>query len=154
MNKNCPACSGTVKNKKIKSKNMKKIVIIAVIAVLTAGIAAFYGGMKYSQANVSKNFRQNAAVFSRNALGRQNNQPNNNMVSGEIISKEDGSITVKMRDDSSRIIFYDADTDIGKMAKGDSNDLESGKTVFITGRTNQDGSITAQSIQLRPANGI
>ncbi|OIO07392.1 hypothetical protein CO115_00755 [Candidatus Falkowbacteria bacterium CG_4_9_14_3_um_filter_36_9] len=55
-----------------------------------------------------------------------------------------------MRDGGSKIVFLSDSTSIGKTTDGTVADLEAGKQVTINGKDNSDGSVTAQSIQIRP----
>ncbi len=137
---------------------MKKIIIPIVVLLVVAG-GAFFGGMKYAQRKTQGNFQNfsNLSPEERQQMGaagiglRGGNSGGSGFASGEIINKDEESITVKLRDGGSKIIFYSDTTEVDKFATGTPSDLEIGKTVTINGKTNQDGSITAQSIQLRPA---
>lgn len=71
-------------------------------------------------------------------------------IAGEIISRDDKSVTVKLNDGGSRIVFLSESTKVIKSADAALVDLESGSKIFANGMPNQDGSITAQSIQLSP----
>jgi len=66
-----------------------------------------------------------------------------------VIAKDEQSLTLKMPDASSKIVFFSDSTATTKSAEGSLNNLEIGKTISINGTANQDGSITANSIQLR-----
>ena len=154
------------------SNGMKKLLLVAVAVAVLVGGGAFYGGMKYAQArrgylpagrqdfaNLTPEQRQQ---FQANAgggfragqgagylpAGRQG--MGGMFVAGEIISKDDKSITIKLQNGGSKIVFYSDATEVGKSVSGTSVDLEIGKTVTTSGTTNSDGSITAQSIQIRP----
>ena len=136
----------------------KTLIIIIAVVILAAG-AGFFGGMKYGQSARQNFVRQNlggqmGAGIAGSFGNRTGNQAGAGFVNGDIIAKDDSSITIKMRDNSSKIIFYSGTTEISKFANGASGDLEIGKTVTINGTTNSDGSITAQSIQVRPAQQI
>lgn len=148
----------------------KKISIIIILAIIT-GAGAFYGGMKFQQSkgsgfispadlqnlrNLSPEERQQrfqqmggSGAGLRGQFGGRNGDGGATI--GEIISKDDKSITLKLRDGGSKIIFYSGSTEIGKFVSGTSADIEVGKSVMINGSANSDGSITAQSIQIRPA---
>lgn len=69
-------------------------------------------------------------------------------VSGEIIESDEKSITVKLADGSSRIIFVGDSVQINKIAPGTKEDLTQGTQVLIIGSENPDGSINANSIQI------
>ena len=78
---------------------------------------------------------------------------------GTIIAKDATSITVQLRSVGSstptttgtKIVLYDASTQIMKTDTGTTNDLTIGQSVVVGGTANSDGSVTATSIQLRPA---
>ncbi len=131
---------------------MKRILIIVGVLVLL-GAGAFFGGMKVGESKNPKiSFTEPGNFQPGNGTAKMGNgQQGAGLVSGEILSKDEDSITVKLRDGGSKIVLFSDSTDIGKFVDGTSADLEVGKTVTVTGKTNQDGSITAQSIQLRPA---
>ncbi len=74
-----------------------------------------------------------------------------NFVTGTVTAKDDQSITVKSRDGSSKVILYSTTTEVSKFASGSLADVAVGVNVMASGKTNSDGSITAQSIQIRPA---
>lgn len=124
---------------------MKKLLPIFIIAMLIVGGGAFYGGMKYAQ-----NTRQN---LPRRELGGQmfgnRQRVAGGFTAGEIMSKDGQTVIIRHPDGGSKIIFYSDATEIGKFVDGSVDDLEVGKNISVNGSANPDGSVTAQSIQLR-----
>jgi hypothetical protein len=135
------------------NKNKKIGLIVAGIVVL---IGVFYGGMFYgkSQGNsrgpegFSANM-QNRDVQLGGIAGGKNQMGGGGFTSGEVVSKDDKSITMKLADGGSKIIFLDNNTKVSKTVNGKTADLTIGEQVSITGTANSDGSITAQSVQIR-----
>jgi hypothetical protein len=123
-----------------------KIFIITVMVALIFGGGGFFGGMKYQQ---TKNPRFGNFQGARGGQMTQRNQ-GLRPVNGEIISADDKSITVKLADDSSKIIFLTESAAINKSEKGTKEDLKAGEKVVVFGQENADGSLTAQNIQLNP----
>jgi len=129
---------------------MKKTLPILIIIVIVVAVAAFYGGMKYATGKQSslasaarQRFAQNGAL--------PNRQGGAGVVNGQIVSKNDQTMTVQLRDGSSKIVFYSGSTEVSKFVAGTTSDLVQGGTVMVSGTTNSDGSFTAQSVQIRPS---
>ena len=136
---------------------MKKTLLIVIVVAVVVGAGAFYGGMKYGQskitANISRLGFQNGqmGVSGTGSLnGTVGNRAGGGFVTGEIISKDDKSITVSIQNGGSKIVFFSDTTKITKSTDGLVGDLATGKEVQVTGTVNSDGSVTAQTIQLRP----
>ena len=132
---------------------MSKTLLSIIAVALIVGSGAFYGGMKYDQSKVSADRQARIQQFGGgNGFGGQRGTRGVNgggFVSGEILSKDDKSVTIKMRDGGSKIVFLSDSTEISKLSEGAMNDLEIGKSITVTGAANSDGSVTARTIQLR-----
>ncbi len=136
---------------------MKKTLPIFIIALFIVGGGSFYGGMKYAESKTPSNrnfpnFANLSPEERQQRFGQMGWRSGNgqNLVNGVIISKDDISVTVKLRDGGSKIVFFSESTKIMKSVEGLPGDLEVGENIMVSGTVNQDGSITAQTIQLRP----
>jgi hypothetical protein len=129
----------------------KKLITIGVIGIVLIG-AAFYGGIAYGQSHASggrgNGANGQAGAFIRNGM---RGAGTNSFTTGEVFSKDNNGITIKLPNGSSRIVFVGSSTQITKAAAGTLGDIAVGSNVLVQGSPNSDGSLTAQSIQLRPA---
>ena len=124
-----------------------KIISGVVILLIVAG-GSFYWGMSYGKSQNNRAF--NPANFQGMRANRTGGAVGG-FISGNIISQDSTSITLQIPNNGgSKIVFYSTATQINKMASGTASDLATGTSVSVTGTTNSDGSITAQSIQIRP----
>lgn len=127
--------------------------IVIVILLLIVGVAAFFAGIKYQQSQQAKGFGQFDRAQRLNRVSGQlpgGNGLRAGQVIGEIISQDDKSITVKMADNSSKIVLLSKTTTISKAAEGKISDLKVGQKVRVFGTNNTDGTVIAQNIQLNP----
>lgn len=134
----------------------KNIVTSVIVCVVIAGIS-FWGGMKYDASKTATNQIANRGGqngFNQNGGGRGQGMRgglNGGAVSGEILSVDATSMTLKLRDGGSKIVLFSPSSKVEKTVDGTTADVTTGKTVMVTGTPNPDGSVSATSIQLRPA---
>jgi uncharacterized protein YneF (UPF0154 family) len=136
---------------------MNKNLILIIILLIGVGVGGFFGGMKYGESEALKNltpekmreiFQQRGGQFFAQNQG-QRQRAGQNFVSGQVISKDEKSLTVKLPDGSTKIIFLSQSTQILKATEGSIDDLQVGKEILVTGNQNADGSLTAKTIQIR-----
>lgn len=135
---------------------MKNTWIIIVITAVVVGGAAFFGGTKYAQGKSTTT--PGAANFNRGrGFGGNTATPGTGrgvsgaggFIAGDVLSKDDKTITIKLRDGSgSKIIFFSSSTPVRKTSQGSLEDVTIGSSVTVVGQTGSDGSIVANSIQL------
>lgn len=135
---------------------MKKQTQWIVVAVVVA-IVLFYAGMKFGESQTAfvPGGAQNGQ-FGRRGMGNGGRgsdllrKSGGGFISGSILSKDDKSITVGLTSGGSKIIYFSDATTVGKMDAGKSSDLVVGQQVSVNGTTAADGTVAAQSIQIRP----
>ncbi len=138
-------------NEEKSASGGKNKYLIFVISVIVGGVG-FFAGTKYQQGkpnefsrNLPENFEQ-----MRGQMGQHTTNGSSGLttVRGEILSMDDSNVTVKLDDDSSKIVILSDSTGISKSEKGSTEDLTEGIKVTIIGQTNSDGSVTASNIQI------
>lgn len=135
---------------------MKKntLIIIGIILIVVALGGGFFAGVQYQKTQrgsfANGQFRMNGQAGNFQRSGQGGSFQGTRPVSGEIVSADDKSVTVKLLDGSTKIVILSGNTLINKAATGTKADLVKGAKVAAFGTANSDGSITAQSIQLNP----
>ncbi len=126
------------------------------MVVLIVAAGSFYGGMSYQKSQVQQvavggQLGNGAMVGSggqgtgfRGAFGSGQGRP----VAGQITAKDDKSITLKLRDGSTKVVSLSVNTAISKSASGTVEDLKQGEQIMAFGEENSDGSVAATTIQL------
>lgn len=125
--------------------NQKIAGVIIGTLVLMGG--SFYEGMRYATNTASTQSPRAGGFSGTRGAGRTGN---GGFITGEVLSKDAQGITVKMRDGGSSIVFIGKTATVSKSATGSVDDIAVGTQVMVTGSKNTDGSINAQSVQIRP----
>lgn len=137
-------------------KKISLVLSVGLMIVIAGG--AFYGGYLYGgkskQSAMPGGFNGQFAQRSQDGSNANSNRTRSasGFVNGEILKKDDKSLTIKMIDGGSKTVYLSDKTSITKSVDGASDDLEVGKTVMVNGTTASDGSTVAQYIQIRPDN--
>ena len=134
----------------------RNIVYYVIVAVVALAIGVLGGRMLGGQSRGGLDQFQRQAMQDRQMGGQFNGKMGgglngNSPINGEIISMDDKSVTIKLTDGGSKIVFFSDATTVGKVTDGTIADLSVGTQVMANGTSNSDGSITAKSIQIRPA---
>lgn len=145
----------------IKVADRNIVIGAAIGGVVLVGLS-FFGGMKYAEMSRVSRFTQGGPGGAQ-GTGRTIRFSSGGAAFGKILSKDDTGITIQLQGGpganatsqgtGSKIILVNTSTQIQKSTSGTSADLTEGQTVMIQGTQNNDGSITAQNIQIRPEGG-
>ena len=135
---------------------MNKKIVAGIVGVVIIVGAAFYGGMVYGKSSTPARGQFGNGQFTGGSNGAggtgiRGGINRGGFTAGEIISKDASSITIKMQDGSTKIILIGSSTQVTKSTTGSSDDLTTGVNVTVTGTANSAGSVTAESVQIRPA---
>jgi len=143
--------------------NKKTLLVSCVLLVVVVGAGSFYGGMVYgkssSKGSFAGNFNPEQLGANVAGMGQKGTRVNGTgmtgagggFVLGEVISQDEQSITLKLQEAGTKIIFFSSSTQVTKTQEGSISNISVGESLTVTGKTNTDGSITAQSIQIRPS---
>jgi hypothetical protein len=119
-------------------------------------IVAFAGGWFIGQGTASGTAANRGAFALSSSTragfaGRGGAGAGGGFVAGTIMSIGSSSLTISLPNGNSEIVFYSGSTSVIKPTPASVSDLTPGTTVMIGGMSNSDGSLTAQSIQVRNA---
>lgn len=144
-------------------------IILGAVVLLVIAAASFYGGMVYGKSQAADSVTAAPAGFPA-AVVPLNGQPGDllgqrplgqngaggfaapaGMTFGQIEAIDGNTLTVTTQAGGTRTVQVTDTTLIEKNASVAVSDLAAGDTVIVSGSDNDDGSITARSVQVAPA---
>ena len=133
------------------------IAAAAVLIIVAAG-GGYYEGTLHVPATAARGGPNGQFQGPGSQKGRFANGAG--FVGGTIVAIDSQSITVQLGGPNasstnsgatgSKIVLFNPTTQVGKFVTGTMTDLKVGSSVMIQGQQNSDGSVTANSIQIRP----
>ncbi len=135
----------------------QQIHILHTVSIPVIILVSFYAGVQYEKSKTPtfdgnrNNMMQAGAGAYGGRTGGRSGAMNSGFSSGEVLSKDDKSLTIKLRNGGSQIVLLSDKTQVVKSDQGTLNDVTVGENISINGTANQDGSVTAESIQIRPS---
>lgn len=129
---------------------MKKNIVILIVAILVSGGAGFFGGMQYQKNSVKAQFSNNffANGSQQKASATSGDSTASDVSSGQILSKTDSNLTIKLPGGGSQIIFIATSSKIMESATTTIDKLNVGQNIMVIGKSNIDGNITAKTVQI------
>ena len=127
----------------------KKLIGSIVVLVVVAG-GSFLLGKMSGGTTPSRGGQFTAGQFG-GTRGAGGARLGGGMTVGQVLSLDSGSMTLQMADGSTKIVLIGDSTMVEKTVLGTKADLTKGTPISVIGTTNNDGSITASSVQIRTA---
>ena len=138
----------------------KKRILLGVAVIIALG-AGFFGGMMYEKGSVAasslgQDVSMRAGIGSR-ASGFGGMAPRTGsagigggFATGEILSRDEKSITIRTPDGGSKIVYFSDTTSISKSYPTAASDLLVGERVRVNGKNGPDGTVAAGNIDILP----
>lgn len=129
---------------------MKKyrVHIIWVVIALVALGGGFYWGKASSAA--SRGSFAGTGTFG-SSTRRIAGATGGGLAVGTVLTIGSSSITLQLANGNSEVVFYSSSTPVSVPTTVSVSTLKAGANVMVAGTSNSDGSVTAQTIQVRPA---
>jgi hypothetical protein len=133
----------------------KKIVGVIILGIVLVCFGAFYMGVEYSKKiapAISNNSETSKDENTYNKTIKKDLGVKGTVIVGEIIKKDENSVTVQTSDGGSKIIYLEGETNLSKNTPILFSDLALKDNIVVNGLINSDNTIKARDIQLKVSN--
>lgn len=130
-------------------KKYKTHIIWAVIVLVALGGGFYWGN---ARAVASRGSFTGTFGSSTRRFAGAGGAAGGGLVAGQIASFGSDSMTIQLANGNSEVVLYSSSTPVTEPTTVSPNVLQVGTTVMVGGTTNSDGSVTAQTIQVRTGN--
>ena len=130
----------------------KKQIITTVALILIVGAGMFWAGRKYEakkEMQFAQTNKQTVGASSQQGSGQA--AARSDMAVGEVTAKDESSMMVKLADGSLKKVMFSGATTVRKTDSIGVSDVAVGQQVTVSGKTNDDGTLAAAAVAIRPA---
>ncbi|HTP56752.1 MAG TPA: hypothetical protein VMJ72_00535 [Candidatus Paceibacterota bacterium] len=129
---------------------MKHIIIAVVVTAIVAGGAGYWYGGQHAQSSAAALRAGRFAQAGQGSGGTGARGGFGGAVNGDVVSVDAQGFTVSIQGGGSKVVIVPASATVMKSTAGALSDVSVGTHVTVIGAVNSDGSVTAQTIQIRP----
>ncbi len=130
------------------------VIALAIVCLLLGGAAGYLVTTTFIKPGLKSFGAVNlgGGQFARggNTVRTGGGSNNIGIMSGELLKMDKGSLSIKLRDGSLKLVLTTSSTEALKMVSSTLDTLKIGENVMVSGISNSDGSLTAQTVQVRP----
>jgi Domain of unknown function (DUF5666) len=126
-----------------------KVHIVWVIVAIVALVAGIFWGKAMTSARGTGTFAGRTGTGAAGAFAGRGGAANGGLAMGSVTAIDSQSITLQLANGNSENVFYSSSTPVIVPQAASISSITPGTNVIITGTQNSDGSLTAQSIQVR-----
>lgn len=132
-------------------KKYKGHIVWALVTLVALGGGFFWG--QASAGSARGGFSGAAGAYGSSTRRFAGSSSGGSMVTGQITGMDSSSLTLQLPSGSSQVIFYSSSTQVSEPTIVPVSKLAVGANILVGGTSNTDGSMTAESIQVRSAGG-
>jgi hypothetical protein len=122
-------------------------IVWLVIAIVALG-GGYFWGKASGAASRAAGF---AGAYSSSTRRTASSAAGGGLVTGTIATMGSSSITLQLANGNSEVVFYSTSTPVSEPTVVSADTLKVGIPIMVGGTSNSDGSLTATTIQVRPA---
>jgi hypothetical protein len=126
-----------------------KVTIIWIIVAIIAFVGGWWIGRATVPAATSGRGAYAGASSTRGTFASRGGAASGGLAMGQVLSIDSQSITLQLANGNSENVFYSSSTPVIIPQPASISSITPGTNVIITGTANSDGSLTAESIQVR-----
>jgi hypothetical protein len=135
------------------------LVPLLCLLIVAAGVGGFFGGKAVAEGDGTADRTTSgdgrptdgSAPTGMSLPSDGSGRTGGGLVSGSIVSADESSITIQLEDGNTQIVYFADSTTISETKDATSDVLTDGEDVTVVGSANEDGSLTATSIQVGAA---